>query len=138
MAVAVIPNEGEKAIMKAWMDNAGPKVRLFIDDITPDPDTVAGDLTQPSYDPYAQQDYDPGDPVTDGAGKAAFAPVSKTFPGPTSGGPVDVYGWCVMQTVGGEKLIIAQRFADAPRTLVDGDDQLNVIITFKGWDKNQP
>lgn len=121
----VAPNEG-KLLLLAWLLKVDPttafplKLALFINDITPDDDTVLAD-----FDPATFDDSDPIDIArSEFSTPAIVSNVAYTTRTPvpswtcTSGGPETAYGWFLYDAAAG-KCVLTQRF-DSPRVMDTG------------------
>jgi len=103
---------------------------LYENNFTPDVNTVLGDLTEASFPGYARQPvaaiaaaaYD----NVDSRGEAVFDPI--TFVLSTDGGPYDMYGYFVYDTVAA-RLVWANIFPGAPITLALTGDGIRLNLT---------
>lgn len=96
------------------------KYKLFSNNLTPDRDTVLGDITPATWTGSTGINQSWSDYTTNGVsshnGYAIAPPIDWTN---GSGGDVDVYGYYVTDT-GATKLLAVARFDGAPVTIVDG------------------
>lgn len=137
----MMANEGKLELLRMFLLNSSPAlyVRLFLDDITPDEDTVFADFTEPSF-----------------AGYAAIPTTSITWPDPAINGdeegesdgptitwtksadalpPQVVHGiWISFQRGGGSPVVFwADRFTD-PITITDAGDEVQKKLNW--FDQN--
>lgn len=138
MARAVIPNEGEIRIgQRILAAGDALEVILYESDVTPTEDTVAADLVECSFPGYAPIPYEPGDPFTEGEfHRARFPEYNPTFPGPSSGDPVTVYGWAIIDRTGTPAAIMVKRFTGGPRLLAEEADEINLAIRWDLFDNS--
>jgi len=138
MANAVVPNVAERTILDALKAQEGTDfvVHLYQNNVTPGQASVLGDFTECTFDGYASQQWILGTPFTDGANKANYAPFLGTWTGPEDLVSQNVYGWYVTNGAN-SKLLMAARFADAPRVMDDPDDTIIFTVTFKEYDAHQ-
>lgn len=110
------------------INGSGATLRLFENDLTPDPETVLGDLTAPTLDGYADVDLE-GDwtsPARDEAGVWSSQTEIHTFTvDPAEEGSTTIYGVGIFV---GTELKLAGRF-DSPQTWEDGSP-LRVRIVY--------
>lgn len=129
-----IPNIGEinltKDLIYAW-GVSGVRIHLYKNNITPDEDTVVGDLTEADYSGYAYQDITSWTtPATDASGRAFTVSSTATFPLNGSGSQ-DIYGWYATDYTGNLKYVF--RYAGAP-IAYGGPTPLEVTIVFRDQD----
>lgn len=127
----------ELDVLAAWaVVNANTDLHLATADFAPTPTMVPGDLTEASYAGYAAksltwasfsevQYQSNGDVRVQSTTLASFA-------GPTSGGPVTIYGWYLTEHSGTTRLFRVYHL-DVPVTLADNHSFLNIIptVSFK-------
>jgi len=117
--VLYFPNTGELRILETGLtDDANWSAGLFKNDLTPDNDTVLGDVTAADFTGYAAVALvEDGPAAIDGSDRAyqLFEEVEFTFSTGTT--PQDVYGWYIFDTTG--NLIAIERFASPPWTMDD-------------------
>jgi hypothetical protein len=131
MAVKV-PNVGELFFLNLLVAelNANPaSLRLFQNNKTPADGDVAADYTVATFSGYANftlnGTFTAG--YTNSAGKAETVEDLRTFAHDGGGTNNSVYGWYILSS--GGTLLMAERFADAPRTMQSGS--ADIIITPK-------
>jgi hypothetical protein len=119
----------------------GVTVHLFDNNYTVVPATVLADVTEASYPGYAAINWIPGLPSIVSPNIAQWAPQAFLFPSPSSGSPVDIYGFYVTfqsRYAGGDKLMQGARFLGAPLTLTVGGGGLFFTILNQDYDINNP
>lgn len=130
---AVIPEEGLMNLL-SLVTGAGWdfEVRLYKNDLTPDPATVMGDLTPATYSGYAPIPLsDLPDPELTPGGKARVQMGEVSFL--HDGGPVanSCYGYYVVATQGDDELFLwAERFEEAPFMMASLDDEIPVTVVI--------
>lgn len=130
----IFPDVVEEYIMNLLIASAigTPfQIRLYTNNVTPDHDTVLGDLTEAAYTGYSPQPWDPS-PVSEVGGKAQFEPANVTF-GAVPDDPADVYGFFVTDYTG-SNLLMAGRLDVAPYDLHAA--ALYLHVEWKLYDKN--
>lgn len=90
-----------------------PLLMLFTNNITPDEDTVIGDLTEATFPGYAQAMLDYSASTTIAAHVASLTPTAIVFTRAAGAGGEDVYGYGVLDSTG-TYLLWAQRDPAAP------------------------
>jgi len=102
------------------------RVFLFLDDVTPDEDTVYGDIsTAPTYTGYVVQTPVLNAPVSRAPDPGISSTIDTLIFGPTvSSGPDLVYGWGLLD-VADNTLIAAKRYDVAPKTYAEPGDARN-------------
>jgi len=139
MSNAVIPNVVELDTANAWRNVVFPyEMRLYKNNVTPGETTVLADFTQADYTGYAAQNAVFPVFTTDVNGKASSGPLIFDFLGPTSGAAQDVYGWYLVSTGTGTKLVAAARFTGAPKNLATTADHAKFDVTLRFFDRHQP
>jgi hypothetical protein len=131
----VTPSASEKSLIEFTLGVVAPNDQtlfLYVNDITPDDDTVTATLTEMSTLGYASKNLVKGNwVVTQGASgqpaSAAYATQTWTF---AAGGAVTVYGYGVKDSVSG-KLLWAERFTN-PKAVGSLNDQVIVTPKFTG------
>jgi len=126
----VFTNAGELIALRNILNNQAPQtleLRLFSNNRVPAKTDVTADYTQVTgfgYQPVTLVDtdfvYTPGDPST-----AAFPQITFQFTG--AAGPI--YGYYVVQETSGS-LIFANRFANAPITVLNNGDEIRITLTL--------
>ena len=113
--------------------------KLFVNNLTPNRDTLTGAFTEASYPGYTAQVFSPTS-ISPDVNQQTIGNQVVTFPAPTSGSPVSVYGWWVEYTVSifGLNMILAARFDSAPITLTVGGPALVLVIDLNALDFNSP
>ncbi len=107
---------------------------LFVNDVTPDRDSVLGDFTEMTASGYAEIVVDEADFTLDGVtahiGSLLAAPIAFEN---TSGGALDAYGYFATNAAGDELLACA-RFDSAPVNKEDGESWLvtPIVGDFSG------
>lgn len=101
MPTGIIPNEGLARGLEWWVDNPDTQtmpwqMMLFVNDIVPDADTVAGDLVEASFAGYSRVDLTPENWsdvfIEDGAASTQWGEAPTEFE--NTGGPAEtVYGF---------------------------------------------
>jgi hypothetical protein len=113
---AIAPNEAELRCLQRELGTDLDLV-LFVNDLTPDEDTEAADLTEPSGGGYAPIEIvawptgwtiTAGDPTTAEATVASWDLVSGTVP--------TVYGWALVERGSPDRIVRVERFA-TPKTV---------------------
>lgn len=133
-AESIVTVTGWNAV-EAQMD-----LRLITDDFAFSPDMVYADLTEASYPGYAKGTVNIADLSLDqdevGGQVRKQASTLSSFPGPTSGDPVTVYGWILTEQIGlgpPTRIYRVYRFLE-PVILANDLQVLNIIpvISFHG------
>ena len=128
-------HDGQVQALKYFLNkdfSEDQKLRLFINDITPDRATVAADLTEMSTLGYAAKDLAGANwAVAAGAtesdpAQASYAQQVFTF---EAGDTVPVYGYYVQGAVTG-KLLWVERFTDGPYPIANLGDQIKITPKF--------
>ncbi len=126
MSTIVVPDVGEVPLLRKMLKDALSvdetyTLHLFVNDETPDDDTVIGDLTEASFTGYATKVLTRagwGAPGTAG-GITSSVYAQQQFD--NTGGPTEtVYGYYVTATDGGELLWLER--LDDPRVVASGDN----------------
>lgn len=103
--------------------------RLFKNDLTPDADTVIGDLTEADFSGYAAvtiNTWDYGGVTIDGSGRSqVLATSNATFTHNGGATDNDCYGYYVTHPGGG--LYLVQRF-DSPPIVMDGSGLFITVV----------
>jgi len=122
----VVPNQGEVEMLARILNKNTPydvELRLFVNDITPDENTVIGDLTESTGDGYSPQTLSGANWTisTDGSGvtTAEYPQVTFTY----TGAEANVYGYYVTSN---GVLLWAERFSDGPYTIPSGGGEIKV------------
>lgn len=137
MAFAVIPNEAELYLLRFGLAGADVwHVRLYKNDLTPDPDTVVGDFDEADYDGYDDQDWTITPVTTDGVGRAVLQGTLKEFNGPPDEVAQDIYGWYVTNGLS-NAVMMCSRFASAPKSMASPDDVIKIDLAFRAYDRHQ-
>jgi len=103
----------------------GAKVRLFMNDVTPDMDTVLGDLTTATYTGYADSaDLVWGVPYVNSLGAVEMAAGSVEFSPSDDAAPCTIYGYAILDEAAG--LFAAERI-EPPFPMVAADDNLIIV-----------
>jgi hypothetical protein len=109
------------------------ELHLFVNNITPDQDSVEGDFTEPSFDTYAPVLllWDPSTVAAPGDVNAAS---NFCLFGPEGDSSTTlVYGWFVLDNTGG--LVAAGQFSGAPITV---DDAAPALVVQGSFDVQNP
>lgn len=112
----------------------GSKVLLFTDPaLTPGPDTVLADLTEPAYTGYARVALTWGAPhVEDGPTYEVSTGLSEFAPTDNLGTPAVVYGYGVVDsTASPNTLLLFAELFPAPISLATTDDYLGIVNQFR-------
>jgi hypothetical protein len=126
----VFTNSGELIALKNILNHTQPQtleLRLFSNNKVPAKTDVTADYTEVSGYGYAAVTltpndfvYTPGDPST-----AAFPQITFAFTGAAGA----IYGYYVVQATSG-LLIFANRFANAPITVLNNGDEIRILLTL--------
>jgi hypothetical protein len=135
----ITPSASEKTILENALGVSTPADQtlfLYVNDITPDDDTVTATLTEMSTLGYASKNLTKtawvvAQGATGLAATASYATQTWTF---TAGGAVTVYGYGVKDSVSG-KLLWAERFTN-PKAVGSLNDQVIVTPKFTGQRAN--
>lgn len=108
----------------------GALLHLHTDDISPDKDTVAGDLTAPTYTGYATEAVTWNAP-SEGPGETAemVGTAGEFRPTDALGGAQTVWGASLRTAAGA--LIAACRFTDGPYAMDDVNDAILVTVRVR-------
>lgn len=90
-----------------------PLLMLFVNNITPDEDTVLGDLTEATFPGYTRQSIDFSPPGALVGHTWVLTPVALVFTRAAGAGGEDVYGYGVLDSTG-TALLWAQKDPGAP------------------------
>jgi hypothetical protein len=115
-------------------------VNLFTNNLTPGETNVIGDFVLASYPGYSQELWNTAPIVLGVDHKARFADFLSNFTGPSSGGPITVYGFIVQFGVFGigvGRLLLSGKFA-APVVLTTPADKIVFSLSLNEFDFNQP
>jgi len=128
----VCPDVGEVAMLQLAIHkavNADLKLKLFTANVTPDENTVLGDLTEAAGFGYAAKTLTGATwavATVAGTTTASYAQQVWTFTGALG----NVYGYFL--TNGAEtELLWCERFTDAPYDIVNNGDQIKVTPTIQ-------
>lgn len=126
----VVPNVGEVLMLKYALNHTAPGdpvLRLFVNDITPDDDTVVEDLTEATEAGYSAITLTGTEFTisTNGSGDTVAEYAEQTF---TFTEAATVYGYYVTDAAG-TGLLWVERFSDAPHTFPSGGG--NEVVTPK-------
>lgn len=126
----VFTNAGELIALRNILNNQAPQtleLRLFSNNKVPAKTDVTADYTEVTGFGYSAVTlnpgdfvYTPGDPST-----AAYPQITFTFTG--AAGPI--HGYFVVQQTSGS-LIFANRFANAPITVLNNGDEIRITLTL--------
>lgn len=122
----IVPDAAEIIFLKAVLNHTAPQdqtLKLFVNDVTPDGDSVVGTFTEASGGGYAAKSltgtsWTVTTNVSDQA-EAAYAAQTFTFTGPLTTNTT-IYGYYVIQASSG-LLLWAQRFANSFVPAENGD-----------------
>lgn len=117
------------ALSVASAEFAASKLCLFVNDIIPIESTLIGDLTEATYGTYAEKTITNwGATFVDADSKATSLSPLQTF---TTDGtaPQSVYGFYIKNAAG--DLVLAGRFADAPRPMAAPTDVIAMVIAVQ-------
>jgi hypothetical protein len=139
MAFGLIFNRAVKQALKLLTAYAGNdlKVDLFTNAHDPARADTLSDYTLASYPGYSQFDWETEPITVDGSNRGVTVPALATFSAPTSGSPVDVYGWIVQYWDGFDGAyspLGADTFSGGPVTLTVGDPNLVFGLVTRDFD----
>jgi hypothetical protein len=127
----VVPDVGEELLLRYIVGETAPgdpRLKLFTNDLTPDEDTVIGDITEAVDGGYSAITLDAG------GGPWAFATsgtgvTSATYPQQTFNfvGGADIFGYFITDSLGA--LMWLERFATAPKTIPGGGGPIKIDIS---------
>lgn len=124
----VLPNQGEGIALAALVaKTAGQNLilKLFKNDYTPIETTLEANLTVADFTGYADQTLTAANwTLTEGAPSDVTYPQC-TFTSTAGSQNQPVYGYYLVQVTSG-KLVWAERFTDAPYTIVNNGDAIKV------------
>jgi len=137
MATDIVTSDGQLSnrasyVYSTYLNASGTHMRLFTNNITPDPSKVTSDFVEASYPGYAAFDttglwvY----PVQVVSGQYAVVSPVADFIAPTSGGSVTIYG--VFCTDGSNNLLFSYLFS-SPITVSPGDPDILTQATYDFW-----
>lgn len=128
----LVPNQGEDIALAALLNKTAPQdldLCLFQNDYTPVETTTEANVTAATFTGYvviqltaASWTITPGAPTS-----AAYA--QQTFTSSAGSQNQPIYGYYLKQRTSG-KLIYAERFSDAPYTIVNNGDAIKVTPTI--------
>jgi len=126
----VFPNAAEDLVLKLLINQASPQslvLKLFTNDVTPGETDTEATYTEASGHGYAPATLTPGTwTVTTGfPSQAAYPAQTFTFTGPLG----NVYGYYLTQVSSG-KLLVAERFQDAPLVVANNGDEIRVSVAM--------
>lgn len=128
MATQIYPDQGLGEWLKKMTQFHSLSYRLFVNNVTPDKNTILADLTEESTGSYSRVDVAPGDwtsyTVTAHVGTAFAPPISFT----PSGTTWTTYGYYVVDASTGTLLLAVCRFDSAPLSTPSGT---GILITPK-------
>ncbi len=138
MPVSIVSDEYVKDRIGAFpISTSQYNVRLFTNNYTPDRADDLTHYTQGAWNTYAAVHWTIT-PITVGPDhKAKFIDLVCEFFAPTSGGNATVYGFYVTYQRdfdATERIMMASRFPDAPKTLVQGGPSFLFNVFFKLFD----
>lgn len=133
----VVPDEGEVSLLDMLVDGDGfssVRIRLYKNNLTPDEDTVYGDMTECDFSGYAQ--------VTPSFGAASVVShkgkivdsAARNFTHNGGGTSNTVYGYYVVDSTG-TRLLWVERFA-SPITMANSGDQIQLTAAFTANSEN--
>lgn len=130
---AVIPNEGEIAELESLLKSKDRVLHLFKNNVTPDAASTVATFTECAFTGYAAITLVAANwptPTTNGTtGKAESTYAEQSFTVTTADGE-SYYGYYITDAAG-TKLLRAERFADAPCALADGNVE-KITVTYTG------
>ena len=127
---AVLMNKAEERALAFLIGKAGYTVRtlilkLYQNDVTPAEDDVVGDYTVATFTGYADAALASGDWTITGTTPTLATCAQKTFTSSAGSQNQTIYGYYVVTDTDNE-LVFAERFSDAPRTIVNNGDLSNL------------
>lgn len=112
----IVPKAAASATLTALITAllANLKMRIFVNNITPDANTVIGDFTEATFTGYSAASLTTWSaPSIDGTGASISTTVQGQFTGTSGGGTGNMYGYYLTDS-GGTTLYGCERFAGAP------------------------
>ncbi len=129
----LVPDVGEVLLLSYALNKIAPgdtlKLKIFTNNITPDDDTVVGDLTEATADGYAAISLAKADWTieTDVGGVTTAEQPQKTF---TFTGASTNYGYYITD-VAGTGLLWVEKFTDAPHTIPSGGGTEKITVKIE-------
>lgn len=139
MADAMIHDYFVKDAMIQVLSHTGQqlKVKLFVNNFVPVRADDATAFTEASFPGYSAFLW-PHLPITlDGSSRGVVTPALATFGAPTSGSPVDIYGWFatyVPVPIGVDYLFASFLFTGGPVAFAVGDPDLSFGVALRDFD----
>lgn len=130
----LVPVNGDGLALKNWLNKTAPqdqRLKLFINDITPNKATVAADFSEASFTGYAFKALSGASwTVTERTSDAIATYAAQTFTRTASGAPQTAYGYYVVQATSGI-VMFAERFPN-PQVVQFNGDFITVLPTTNG------
>lgn len=126
----VFPDQGENIALEAIVNKTAPQtliLRLFKSNTTPGEADTEATYTEADFTGYSAISLTGASWGAASGGTIAYA--EQSFPSSAGSQNQPVYGYYLTQTTSG-KLVYAERFTDAPYTIVNNGDVIKVTPTI--------